>query len=619
MPNGYNGKILRVNLSDGTTDVEEQDEKFYRLYYGGRGFIGHYLLKELEVGIDPLSPANRLIFATGIITGAPLAGSGRSSVGAKSPLSNAYGEAEAGGFFGAELKRAGYDALVFEGKAEKPVYLWIKDGEVEIRDAQHLWGKSTAESQGMIREELGDKSIKTAQIGLGGEKLARIACIINDVHYSYGRSGMGAVMGSKNLKALAVRGTKPVELANREKIIEMVKWLKENYSRGFQDTGTTGGLLGLHENGGLPTRNFQEGQFEGARAISGQTMRDTILVARKGCYACPITCKRVVKTDEPYEVDPIYGGPEYETLASFGSNCGVDNLSAISMANQICNAQSLDTISAGNAIAFAMECYEKGILTKEDTGGLDLRFGNADAMVQMTEMIAKREGLGDILAEGVMRAAQKIGNGSEEFAIHVKGLEAPMHEPRLKQGMGMGYAISPTGADHVQSIHDTGYEGGPGALANLGLLEGLKANDLSVRKVAMFVYQQHWNSFLNCAGLCLFLNYNYNQKAEIVQAITGWDATTWELMKAGERGTTMARAFNVREGLTPKDDYLPKRYHTPFISGPIQGVVVGEERLEKAVHAYYEMMGWKVETGAPTPTKLEELGIGWIAELMPKG
>jgi len=616
MAYGYNGKIMRVNLSDRRISTGEPDEIFYRRYMGGRGFIAYYLLKELDPKIDPLSPDNKLIFATGVITGGRIAGSGRNSAGSKSPLTNGFGEAEAGGYWGPELKRTGYDALIFEGKADKPVYLWISEKGPELRDARHLWGKTTHETEEAIRTELGDRLIKTALIGPGAENLARISCIMNDVTRAYGRSGLGAVMGSKNLKGVAVRGKNPPPVADNEKIKEIVKWTNENYSKGFQDVGTAGGLLDLNKDGGLPTRNFREGVFEGAEAISGQTMRDTIMINRGTCYACPVKCKRVVKIDEPYKVDPIYGGPEYETLGSLGSCCGVDNLAAIAKANELCNAYSLDTIGTGTTIAFAMECFENGLIKKKDTDGIELRFGNADAMVKVVDMIAKRQGIGDLLAEGCMRAAKKIGKGAEEFAMHSKGQEFPMHEPRYKQGMGMGYAVSPTGADHMQSIHDSGPGKHPGGLLRLGVLQGLPGNDLSPGKVRMFIYKQHWNSFSNCAGLCVFLPYRYNQQAEIIQAITGWDTTTWELMKVGERGTTMARAFNAMSGLTRADDSFPKRVHEPFKDGPLAGVGVGEEKLNNAISVYYDMMGWDKDTGVPTRGKLQELDIEWVADLL---
>ncbi|MBM3190768.1 MAG: aldehyde ferredoxin oxidoreductase, partial [Chloroflexi bacterium] len=404
MVNGYAGKILKVNLTTGSITTEEPSETFYRRYIGGNGLVGYYLLKEMPKGADPLGPDNLLIFGTGTITGVPIAGAGRSCVGAKSPLTGAYGEADVGGFFGAELKLAGYDAVVIKGKAKKPVYLWIHDGEAELRSAEHLWGTTTKECQEKLQEDLGDARVRTALIGPGGEKLVRTACVINDLRHSAGRTGMGAVMGSKNLKAVVARGRAAVPLANTDGVRELSRWMRDNWKEkawGLHDTGTDGGLQDLSEFGALPTRNFQDGQFEGAAKITGATLRDTILKDREGCYACPVRCKRVVEVhDADYDIDPIYGGPEYETVASFGSNCGVDDLRAISKAHEICNAYSLDTISTGMMVSFAMECYEAGILTQKDTGGLDLRFGNGKAMVELTRMIGEREGLGDVLAEG---------------------------------------------------------------------------------------------------------------------------------------------------------------------------------------------------------------------------
>ena len=598
MPYGYNSKILRVNLTNRQMSIEEPDEDFYRRYMGGRGFIGYYLLNELQPGIEPLGPDNKLIFATGVITGGRIAGSGRNSVGAKSPLTDGYGEAEAGGFWGPELKRAGYDAIIIEGKSEKPVYLWLGSGEPELKDASHLWGKAVLETETAMREELGDRNIKTALIGPAGENQVRVACILNDITHAYGRSGIGAVMGSKNLKGIAARGKKPPAIADQAKIKEIVSWMGQNYSKGMQDLGTSGGLMGLNQGGGLPTRNFREGVFEGAEAISGQTMRDTILINRGTCYACPVKCKRVVKVDEPYKVDPAYGGPEYETLGSLGSNCGVDNLAAVSKANELCNALGLDTIGVGTVISFAMDCFENGLITENDTDGIQLNFGNADAMVKMVEMIANRQGIGDLLAEGVKRAAEKIGNGASEFAMHVKGQEFPMHEPRFKPGMGMGYAISPTGADHMQGMHDAG------------------STDVGPDKVRRFLYSQFWSSFRNCAGICVFLSYMRNQFPEIIQGLTGWNVTDWDLMKVGERTLNMTRAFNVREGFTKADDIFPKRIHEAFTSGPLAGIGYGEDKLSEAVSMYYGMAGWDKETGVPRRGKLQELDIEWVADLL---
>ena len=384
---GYNGEILRVDLSRGTISVDRPSADFYRQYVGGRGFISYFLLRELGAGTDALSPENKLIFANGPVTGVPIAGSGRNSVGAKSPLTNGYGDAEVGGYWGAELKHAGYDAIIVEGKSEDPVYLWIKDGKAEIKDAKHLWGKTTGECQKLIQEELGDEHIRVAQIGLAGEKLVRYACIINDLSHAAGRTGMGAVMGSKNLKAVAVRGHSKVALSEPGVVSSLAKWFRENFklikrTAGLSKDGTAGLLLGLNVAGGLPTRNFQQGVFEGADKISGDAMKAGILVGQRGCYSCIVRCKPEVASGEPYNVDPAYGGPEYETLASLGSCCGIDNLEAIAKGNEICNADGLDTISTGASIAFAMECFGRGILTEKDTGGLKLNFGNAPAMVR---------------------------------------------------------------------------------------------------------------------------------------------------------------------------------------------------------------------------------------------
>ncbi|HEY64428.1 MAG TPA: aldehyde ferredoxin oxidoreductase family protein [Caldilineae bacterium] len=623
MPYGFHNKILRVNLSTGEISTEQPGEKFFRTYFGGWGLIAYYLLKELEPGIDPLGPDNILIFAPGVTTGIPIGGGGRNAVGAKSPLTGGFGEADVGGFWGAELKHAGWDAIIITGQAEKPVYLWIKDDQVEIRDASHLWGKPTAEVEEIIKDELGEPRARIAQCGLAGENLVRFACVINDINRAAGRTGMGAVMGSKKLKAIAVRGTGQLPLADREKVMEIGRWLREHFKEEWtgdlHEHGTDGGLIFLNESGGLPTRNFQEGSFEGAQKITGETMTNTILVARDTCYACPVTCKRKVKADNKYKVDPIYGGPEYETAGSLGSVCGIDDLEAIAYGNQLCNAYGMDTISAGVTIAWAMECFERGLLTKEDTGGLDLHFGNAEAMITLLEQIAHREGFGDLLAEGSLRAAQKIGRGTEKYAMHVKGQEVPMHEPRIKFALDLGYATSPTGADHMHNIHDTSYESEGKAIQDmrsLGILDPLPADTLGIEKVRLAKYHIDWQVFWNCMGLCMFMPYSKEQMRDIVRGVTGWNSSIFELMKVGERALAMARAFNYREGFTAKDDVAPWRFSTPFESGPAKGVAVPAKDIQKAIELYYEMNGWDKETGAPTAGKLHELGLSWVADLL---
>jgi aldehyde:ferredoxin oxidoreductase len=543
-------------------------------------------------------------------------------VAAKSPLTVGFGEAEAGGWWIPELKFAGFDAIVIKGKAHRPVYLWIHDGEAEIRDASRLWGKFSKETQDEIRREFGDDRIRVALIGPAGEKLVKVACILNELKHANGRTGLGAVMGSKNLKAIAVRGRKRMEVADEESVKRLTKWLKDRYEEPYFSIGNLGTsrvTTMLSEQGILPTLNFREGSFAEAEAISGETMSKTILVQRGTCYGCFVRCKREVQIGEPYFVDPIYGGPEYETVAAFGSICGIGDLRAISKANQLCNAYGLDTISTGGMISFAMECYENGILTKGDTDGLELRFGNVEAMMRMVEMIGKREGLGDTLAEGIRSAAEKFGKGAERFAIHVKGMPVPFHEPRGKVGVGLGYAVSATGPDHMEYPHDPFWatEAGISMLRPLGILEPIDVFDLGPKKVKIFVYlQQYWN-LLNSLGICMFTVKPFgpqtlNGIVDYVKAVTGWETSLFDLLKVAERHENMARIFNLREGFTAREDTLPDRFFQPMEGGTLKGKRIDREQFSKALETYYEMMGWDLEAGIPKKGKLAELDLDWL-------
>ena len=619
--NGYTGKILKVDLTNRSFETEEPGPDFYRRYFGGNGFIAYYLLKEMPAGADPLGPDNLLIFAGGTMTGIPIAGAGRSAVGGKSPLTGGYGESDVGGYFGAEFRRAGFDAMVVRGKASSPVYIWIKDGEVEIKPADHLWGMTTLECQETVRTEVGEKAARLATIGPGGEKMVRFACVINDVNRAAGRTGLGAVMGSKNLKCVAARGRTTVPVADEDALKALSRYMVQHWrdrQEGMHELGTAGGLVGLNAMGALPTRNFQDGQFEGAEKITGATMRDTILIDRDGCFACPIRCKRVVEVKEgDYQVNPTYGGPEYETLGAFGSCCGIDDLPAIAKANELCNAYGLDTISTGMTIAFAMECFENGLLTEDDTGGLDLSFGNAEAMVELTRRIGEREGLGDLLAEGATRAAEKIGPGAEAFNISVKGSPFPMHECRVRHGQGLGYAMSPTGADHMHNTWADAPQANdpvPEDLQALGVYVPVPATELNAHKVRAYTFMVQWRWVSNHICCCMFIPWSRDQIIDIVRAITGWQTNLWELLKMTERGLTMARSFNLREGLTRDNDVLPARMATSHKSGSLNEKPITPEALRSAVSAYYGMMGWDPETGEPSAAKLDELDIAWVKE-----
>jgi aldehyde:ferredoxin oxidoreductase len=630
MAYGFMGKIIRIDLTNQKIKIEEPDEIFYRTYMGGKGFVAYYLLKEVQPGIDPLSPDNKLIFATGVLTGVSVAGMPRFAVGAKSPLTGGYGQSEAGGFWGPELKKAGYDGIIIEGKSQEPIYLYINNDDIQIKSAEHLWGRETGEAQELIRRELGDDKIRIAQIGPGGENLVRYACILNELKHANGRNGLGAVMGSKKLKAIAVRGTKTIQIADHDKVKDIRKrylamYMENPLSRGLYELGTTGGLTSLNANGILPTTNFVNGEFEGAEQISGVAIEKTLLKKREGCYACPILCKRGVEVDEDkIKVDIKYGGPEYETVAGFGSLCEVDDLKIIAKANELCNRYGIDTISTSCSIAFAMECFVKGILTKDDVDGIDLTFGNGQAVLQMIEKIVRREGLGDILAEGTARSAAKIGKGSEKFSLTVKNQELPMHDPRGKVGMTLSYAVSETGADHMLAGHDTLFTQKGfilDAVAPLGILEPLNKMDLSHKKVRMFTYLQQWWSFFNMAGICDFGpaprgSMPVADVVELVRATTGWDTSLWEIMKAGERSINMARIFNLKAGYTKEDDTLPDRLFEPLQNGRLKGNAISRDDFKEAILMYYSMMGWD-EEGIPSKAKLYELGLGWLVEQMP--
>ncbi len=618
----YHRKILHANLSSGTTWIEEPKEEIYRRYLGGSAMCGYFLLRDLKPGVDPLGPDNILVFCTSIINGTSISGANRFSAAAKSPLTGGYGEAEAGGWWGPELKAAGFDGIIVEGKSDTPVYIWVHDGQVEIRDANKYWGKISGEVQDALEEELEDKRIRVLQTGIAGENLVRFAAIVNQLKHFNGRSGLGAVMGSKKLKAIVVRGKDRMEAVDKDQAKGVFTWFKENYDRDgdmLHVLGTARGVRVLDAEGILPTRNFHDGSFELAAEISGQKMKETILTKTGTCYACAVACKREVDVPE-LGVTSKYGGPEYETISATGSLCGVGDLKSIALGNQMLAQYVLDSISTGATIAFAMECYEKGLIGMEDTGGVELTFGNKDAVIKMIEMIAKRQKIGDTLAEGVARAAEIIGKGASEFALHVKGQELPMHEPRGKRSLALAYSTSPTGADHMEAPHDPFYESfdpsGINPMSPLGLIEPVDRMDLGPKKVKAFYYTQQVWSLYNSVGMCDFVGAPINsleldQLKKYIDAVTGWNTSLWELLKVGERAGTLARIFNYCEGFTAEDDTLPDRLFEPLENGTLKGEKIDREEFEKAKRTYYQMAGWDSDTGFPVPAKLAELDLEW--------
>ncbi len=629
MSYGYHGKILHVDLTAGTLEVEEPEESFYRKYMGGSAMGAYYLVKHTPPGTDPLGPENTLSLMVGVVTGAPFSGQSRVCATAKSPVTGLVGDSQSGGFWPAEFKAAGFDGIVIHGRAERPVYLWVHDGEAELRDAAHLWNRFTAGVEDSIREELGDQRIQVLQCGPAAENGVRFGALISNANRANGRTGMGTVMAFKNLKAVVVRGRNRPELADPKGVKALAKWGADHFEEsdiyGMGLLGTAEVVLSQDKSGGLPTRNWASGTFEGAEAISGQRMADTILKERDTCFGCVVRCKRVVEvTDGPFLVDPRYGGPEYETLATMGSYCSVSDLAAIARANQLCNMYGMDTISCGATVAWAMDCFERGLITLEDTEGVVLRFGNAEALVHMVEQIGQREGFGRVLGEGSARAAETLGVG-QDLVVAVKNHELPAHMPQVKRSLALIYAINPFGADHQSHEHDPSYELEKDweyyqdRLAELDLLDPQPVGSLGAGKVRCALYTQYMYSLLDSVCVCQFVFgpawqlYGPSQLVEAVRAVTGWNASLWELMKVGERRLNLMRAFNAREGAGAEADTVPPKLLIPLQGGRSDGVAVAAEEVEGTKALYYRMAGWD-ENGHPTRAKLEELALGWVAD-----
>jgi len=597
---GWIGKILRVDLTKGESKVEELDPKLGAKFIGGRGLGSKILSDEIDPKVDPFSPNNKLIMATGPLTGTGASAAGRYMVITKSPLTGTIACSNSGGHFGAELKFAGFDLIIFEGKAKEPVYLYIEDGKAEIRDAKSIWGKTTHETTDQILSET-DMDARVACIGPAGEKLVRYACVINDKHRAAGRSGVGAVMGSKNLKAVAVKGSGSITIANKEAFrkvtLDVFQKVKANpvTSTGLPTYGTAVLVNIINASGILPTRNFNEGVFEGAEKISGETIVDDILVRNRACFSCPIACGRVVRVTNPkYE---CFGeGPEYESDWSMGACCGIDNLDAIAKGNYLCDTLGFDPISAGVTIACGMELFEKGIISTKEVGR-SLNFGDADAMVEMIRAIGYREGFGDALAEGSYRLAERYGH--PEYSMSVKKQEFPAYDGRGVQGMGLQYATSNRGACHVR-----GYLISPEILGSPQKLDPFETEE----KAGWVKAFQDLTAVVDSAGLCLFNTFAFGgpEILEYLKAATGIEMSLEELMKAGERIWNLEKVFNLKAGITGKDDRLPDRLtKEPMPSGPAKGKVV---ELGKMLPEYYELRGWDKE-GVPTKERLKELGL----------
>ena len=628
---GNTGKILHVNLSESSFRVEEPDELFYRTYVGGACTGAYYVFKGMPAGVDALAPENVLAFTIGPIVGAPISGNARHCVTAKSPLTGGIASSEGGGFWGPELKFAGFDGIVITGKAPRPVYLWVHDGGFELREAAHLWGTPTGEVQEAIRSEVGDPQIRVAQIGPAGEKLVRFAAITNELKHFNGHAGLEAVMGAKNLRAVAVRGKGRPELHDPKCIQEMARIgaariQAEGFWKDFKKYGTALNVTWNTSLGGLPTRNWTMGTFARREDISAETYAETMMDSPGTCWACSQSCKRDLKSGitQPWSIDPRYGGPEYETVGMMGSNCLVGDLAAIAKANEIASKYCMDTISLGGVVGLVMECFEKGLLSSRDTGGIEARFGDGEALVRLAELTGRREGFGDLMAEGTARLARRLGPEAERIAVHVKGKESPAHMPTSKAALGLIYAVNPLGPDHVSSEHDPAIADEPGEiLKGLGLYEGgVPPEEMAPAKARFTAYTQRFVSALDSFSICQFCfhtwaMYNLVELLQVMKAATGWDYTMQEFMLLGERRVNLMRAFNAREGFSSKDDMLPERLFEDGLldDGLGRGRKIDRQAFLRCREEYYRLNGWDPESGNPTPAKLRELGLGWAAEL----
>lgn len=632
---GYAGKCIRVDLSSGRIRVEETPPELVRGYLGGSGVAARILWDEVGPEVEPLSPQNKLVFAAGPVTGTLFPPSGRWMVASLSPLTGHWGEAHAGGATGPELKYAGYDFIVVEGKAEKPVYLRIEDDLVELRDASHLWGKDSHQTTDLICEELGDPDVKVACIGPAGERLVKYACVINDYYRAAGRTGMGTVMGSKRLKAIAIRGSGDLKPALPQEFLEFSQECFERHAKGewadyirktSRTYGTTGLMEAMNAIGRLPTKNHYDGYYPEIDKVGGEAIRERFRVDHKSCFGCAIQCKYISRVREGKYAGTQSEGPEYETVMAFTSNLLNTDLAVAMRANYLCNIYGMDTISTGASIAFAMECYERGIIGKGDTGGLELLWGDGEVIIKLVEMIARREGFGDLLAEGVRQAARRIGKGAERYAIEVNGLEASGQDGRAHKSVGLTYAVNVRGADHLRSlcvIDELGFRGK--AEERFPQYDTDVICDLLDERYKGYMVADQEALFAVCDSLLVCKYgvmwppiYYWEDFAKLIHVLTGMEeyADVEETKRLGERISHLRRMFNIRLGWSKANDSLHPRFtEEPMPSGPAKGQVV---HLEPMLREYYQVRGYDWETGYPTRSTLERAGLGDVADELEK-
>jgi aldehyde:ferredoxin oxidoreductase len=616
---GYGGTILRVDLTGGTVRRDPTEEHLARSLLGGRGLNVKRLWDELPAHTNGLSPENLLVFGVGPLVGTTFPGGARFNVSAMSPQTGILGDSNAGGFFGPELKFAGYDQMLIRGRSDQPAYLWIRDDAIEIRDARGLWGRDVWDTTAAIRSDLGDPNVQVATIGQGAENGVRFAGVFVNLNRPAARTGMGTVMASKNLKAIAVQGTGYVSVANMARFQEIVAGLDEViYNHPEYEIrcrlGTTKLIKALNGIGGLPTRHFQQGTFGDADAVSGEAIEALYKVKSKACFACTIPCSRFLVVRDPDGSELRFEGPEYEPLAGFTARVGNGNLALALRCIDLANRYGLDAISLSEVISWSMECYERGLLSRDEADGLDLSWGNGAAIVALIHKIAHREGFGDVLADGVRGAAARLGRGSEAFALHGKGLEVFQADVRTIKAYGLGNAVSSRGADHLRSEPWFEFSNDPEeGIRRYGIPETAFRLEYKGKGVLVKHFEE-MAAIADATGVCKNTYNNmevldWDGTAELLNAATGWELTGEEVRQIGERIVNLERLFIAREGIRRKDDVLPRRFlEEPLVeaSGSSSGAVL---ELEPMLNEYYQARGWDVETGLPTKDKLVELGL----------
>ena len=621
MAKGFTGSLLRVNLTAGTIETEEMPEEFYRTYMGGGAMGAYFLLKELSARIDAFDEQNIITIGTGVATGAAVSGASRCCVTAISPETGGAGDAQLGGSIGPMIKRAGFDAVVITGKAKTPSYLLLDGDTIQIREAGHLWGKTILEAHDGLTAEHGAKNISILQCGPAGERLVRFSCLMGDFNDAAGRGGMGAVFGSKNLRALVVKSTNKVEFDNPSGMKDLAKLCSQRMEgSGFPEIlkkyGTPGVVGPQAEGGNLATHNFSRSWHEDYNNLHGATYEDTLSAGSTTCFGCVVGCRKKVKADSPWEVTDRLGGPEFETLGLLGSNLDITSPIAVSKANELCNNYGLDTITMGGVASYLFECLEKGILTKKECDGKTIGFNDPEGLFWLIEQIVNRQGIGDTLADGLVTAVEKLGKKTAPFAIHVKNKVPAVHMAQVKPSLALMYAVSPIGADHMSNEHDWLLSSEADISKGLGILGGGDTSCADLNKVRMTVYSQYYYSLLDTLSLCMFVwgigsLFTYRDLEDLVKASTGWDTTMFELMKLCERRITMLRQINARQGFTVADDTLPQRLFEALPDGPAKGRCVDADAWPVMVSQYYEFLGWDAQTGNPTEASLRELGLEW--------